>query len=459
MIIMKPPFLPFLASAGVALCALFLAATASAQVSLTFVTVGNPGNANDTSAINSLHPLGAVSYSYKMSAYDVTLAQYATFLNAVAKTDTYLLYNTNLGTYAQTKGIARAGISGSYSYTVIGTGTRPVTWVSWFNAARFANWMCNGQPTGAQGNATTETGAYTLNGANSGVTFTKNAGATYWIPSENEWYKAAYYDTSIAATNKYWAYPTRSNSVPGNVVGNGTNMANFNNGRYSTTQSTINNPNASYLTPVGAFTSSASAYGTFDQGGNVWQWTDQPYSSTGIGDDSRTLWGGAFNGGETFMQGNGNYQITKAPESKTYNLGFRLAATALSAFQQWLQSNSLPTDGTGTGSPTATPAGDGVANLIKYALGQSAGTINQSALPSSNVALDYLTLSYTRPEPAPAGITYIVEASGDLQTWSANGTVATPGPVLNGARTTAVRDSLTVSAQSKRFLRLRITMP
>ena len=77
---------------------------------------------------------------------------------------------------------------------VAGSGNKPITFVSWFDAARFCNWLHNGQPSGAQNAATTEDGAYTLNGATSGVAISKNATAKVWIPSENEWYKAAYYD-------------------------------------------------------------------------------------------------------------------------------------------------------------------------------------------------------------------------------------------------------------------------
>ena len=73
----------------------------------------------------------------------------------------------------------------------------------------------------------TETGAYTLNG-DTAVYFdgdTRNAGATYFIPSENEWYKAAYFNPS---NSTYWTYPTQSNSTPSNVLSaTGTNNANY----------------------------------------------------------------------------------------------------------------------------------------------------------------------------------------------------------------------------------------
>ena len=69
----------------------------------------------------------------------------------------------------QTIGITQSGSSGSYSYSVTGSDSQaancPIFDVSWGDAARFCNWLQNGQPTGAEGTGTTETGAYTLNGA------------------------------------------------------------------------------------------------------------------------------------------------------------------------------------------------------------------------------------------------------------------------------------------------------
>ena len=76
--------------------------------------------------------------------------QYTAFLNGGRNPDTYGLYNTNMGTDLNIKGIVRSGVSGSYSYSVIGDGNRPVTYVSWFDAARFTNWLHNGQPTGCR---------------------------------------------------------------------------------------------------------------------------------------------------------------------------------------------------------------------------------------------------------------------------------------------------------------------
>ena len=129
-----------------ALAAAMLSATAQADVfhmgagdtSLTFVPIGNAGNVADP-ATGSIY--GSVPYAYKMGTYDVTLAQYAQFLNAVAKTDTYGLYNSYTGTDFATQGISQSGSPGSLSYAVTGSApgasNMPVFDVSWGDAARF----------------------------------------------------------------------------------------------------------------------------------------------------------------------------------------------------------------------------------------------------------------------------------------------------------------------------------
>ncbi|HET6427976.1 MAG TPA: PEP-CTERM sorting domain-containing protein, partial [Phycisphaerae bacterium] len=75
--------------------------------------MGNVGNTPDSTGY------GAVDYEYRIGKYEVTAGQYCEFLNAVAKTDTYGLYNTEMdgNAYASCK-IQRSGSSGGYTYTV-----------------------------------------------------------------------------------------------------------------------------------------------------------------------------------------------------------------------------------------------------------------------------------------------------------------------------------------------------
>jgi formylglycine-generating enzyme required for sulfatase activity len=303
--------------------------SAAHALTLDTVTIGDPGNPNDPLTGNLY---GGVSYSYNIGKYEVTLNQYTEFLNAVAKTDTYALYNTNMGTDLNSRGISRSGSSGSYSYAVLGDGQRPVTYVSWFDAARFTNWLHNGQPTGLQVAGTTEQGAYTLNGATSGVGFSKGVGAQYWIPSESEWYKAAYYQPAAAGgdADGYWLYPTGSNAVPNSRNGSvsDANSGNFYrsvlpnpdgvNDGYAVTGSTSYSSSQNYLTPVGAYTQADSYYGTFDQGGNVWEWNDAIISS------SRGLRGGSWGDGGSALQS--SFRYGSGPTGESDSIGFRIAS-------------------------------------------------------------------------------------------------------------------------------------
>jgi formylglycine-generating enzyme required for sulfatase activity len=136
-----------------------------------------------------------VGYEYGIGKYEVTAGQYTEFLNAVATEDTYGLYNmlmdydANPGAFGPN--IKRMGASGGYSYSVAADwAKRPVNHVSFWDSARFANWLHNGQPTGPQGSGTTEDGAYDLNGytGSDEASITRQPGAKFFLPSEDEWY-------------------------------------------------------------------------------------------------------------------------------------------------------------------------------------------------------------------------------------------------------------------------------
>ena len=172
-----------------------------------FALVGDINNSNDSSGY------GGVSYEYLIAQYLVTNCEYASFLNAVAATDSYNLYNASMNNARG--GISRSGSSGSYSYSVkTNYGNKPVVFVSWFDCARYCNWLHNNKPSGGQDNTTTEDGAYTIpDGRTSGDAVAKNAGAKYHIPTENEWYKAAFYKGGSANAG-YWTYATQSDTAP-----------------------------------------------------------------------------------------------------------------------------------------------------------------------------------------------------------------------------------------------------
>jgi formylglycine-generating enzyme required for sulfatase activity len=324
----------FLINAAIVLT---LAATPTIAHAATIETVpvGNPGNANDPA---TGHLYGAVSHAYNIGKYEVTVGQYTEFLNAVAASDTYALYNTSMATNLNIAGIARSGASGSYSYSVIGSPNHPVTYVSWGDAARFANWLHNGQPNGAQGPGTTETGAYTLNGATSSAALlavTRVAGARWFIPTENEWYKAAYFQPAVQGgdSDSYWAYPMRTNSVPysdqppgatpdNTRVGNfywDDGTANGYDDGFAVTGSTSQSSSQNYLTDVGVYTSSPTYYGTFDQGGNVYEWNE-----TAVNTLSRGVRGGWWDDNSGSLRA--SYRQWRNPLVETFQLGFRMAS-------------------------------------------------------------------------------------------------------------------------------------
>lgn len=280
--------------------------------SLDFVSVGNPGNANDTHGDG----YGREDYTYKIGKFEVTAGQYTEFLNAVAATDTYKLYDNGMGMANSGCKIVQSGTSGNYTYSVPDfNANRPVNEVSWADAARFANWLQNGQPDGAQDLTTTEDGSYYLNGAMLHyelLGIVREADARYVIPSENEWYKAAYYDPSKPGGAGYWDYPTGTDDATSSdrVDPDPGNNANY---AYQ-----IGLPDQ--FTEVGDFENSESPYGTFDQGGNVLEWTDTSVPVTLY----CVLRGASFNDYNVENM-RADHRDNASPASGYYTLGFRIA--------------------------------------------------------------------------------------------------------------------------------------
>ena len=300
---------------GVAALLTSLAVSAHA-VTLDMVTVGDPGNTADTTG--APNPAGAVADAFQIMKFEFTNQQYKDFLNSVAATDTYALYNANMGLNAR-GGITQSGTSGAYTYaTRTNMGDKPVNYVSWFDAARVSNWLMNG----ATGTSSTETGAYTLNNATSGNAPAVNPGATFYIPTENQWYKAAYYKGG--STNAgYWDYGTQSDSLPTAVTagltgigssGSTGNFANYNSGADWNGQD-------GNVTTVGT-NGGASAYGAFDMSGNAYEWNDL----TGATGSSRGLRGGDWfsTNALPFLASSFSNSTNAATETDTF--GFRIAA-------------------------------------------------------------------------------------------------------------------------------------
>ena len=170
------------------------------STNLELVTVGNPGNAAYSYLDYSTGPIGAVPYSYQIGKYEVTNAQFAQYLNAVGTMDGSDVSSGPQGfeTGSFNTDITRSGSGTSgdpYVYNVTsGAENLPVTYVHFWDTARFCNWLASGQQittTASATNALVNNGSYTGVGTNA---FSRTASSTYVVPNADEWFKAAFYD-------------------------------------------------------------------------------------------------------------------------------------------------------------------------------------------------------------------------------------------------------------------------
>jgi len=301
-----------------ALSAWAYSCTASAAlVSLEFVTVGDPGNAGSPGG-----GPGAVAETFAMGKYEVTNAQYVEFLKSAAVVDPHGLFNPSMHA-DPLGGILRGGIAAPFSYSVkAGYENKPVVFVSALDGARFVNWLQNGQGAGD-----TEHGVYDL--ATFGSSAPQAPGATFWIPTQNEWFKAAYFQPWVMGgdVDDYWSFPTRSNASP---LATGPNPANPNSANYAAAAPTPGNPSGiNYLTDVGSYQLARSYYGTFDQGGNVWepQWIG--------GTSSKWVAGGGFNNGDYQMRSDGA-TYSGGAGTEQGDTGFRVATIPEPGAAAWV---------------------------------------------------------------------------------------------------------------------------
>ena len=252
------------------------------------VPVGKAGNPADATGF------GAVAYEYRIGKFEVTNEEYCAFLNAVAKTDSYELYDGRMG--GQYGGILRSGEGGSFTYSLKdGMGRKPVNFVTWLTCARYANWLSNGGGSGAD----TESGSYTIKWGQ--VTAPNHAALAaaktlkWALATENEWYKAAYFDAEKPGGPGYWPYAVKGGGAP------------------------ACNLNTDTPTDVGNFKTAPSPWGTFDQDGNVWE-----YNETMTG-DKVGLRGGSFymHDKDVYLLATTRYDVDSA---KWPNYGFRVVA-------------------------------------------------------------------------------------------------------------------------------------
>lgn len=194
--------------------------------------------------------------------------------------------------------IKRSGASGNYTYSVAsGYANRPVNYVSWYSALRFVNWLTNGQ-----GNGDTESGSYTITGAFPATvsipTHTSGSTPKWFLTSENEWYKAAYYKNGV-----YSLYANGTNTAP--VAGA---LCNYDHYDYT-----------SHLTWDGSLNGETEQNGTKDMMGNVVEWNESLINGLHPG-----LRGGSFDNNIYSLQASGRESPLQTWNSN-YNVGFRVS--------------------------------------------------------------------------------------------------------------------------------------
>jgi formylglycine-generating enzyme required for sulfatase activity len=410
-------------TAFLALVAACSAINPARAVTIDWVTVGDQGNASQSFWFG---PSGAVAYDYRIMKYEWTNSSYLQFLNAI---DPQGINPNNVfkqgSSYYQ--GIVRDSLNPDGSKYVLrkqAFADKPVNYVNWFDAARVANWLHNGSPTyvtsDASANAPHNGGAYSLGTATSGRPATKNPGALFYIPTNDEWHKAAYYKGGGTDAG-YWNYPTQSNTEPTPITpiyydsdpgigsaGPTGNFANFFNGG-------MFNGQLGNVSSVGT-NGGPSAYGTFDQAGNVQEWTDtrqdqyyfnwftgqQVYVRTNV-----TVRGGSY--GSTTEANTNSPQLVSysrdnfTPDYTNSNFGFRLASLptlTVSGSQIYVTPVSgIVTTGSGapqfnsgfTGSLTVTGGtatlGGSVAGTVTVAAGAAANIASGASLTNAKVSL------------------------------------------------------------------------
>jgi len=157
---------------------MIVASTHTHAVTIDWVTVGDPGNAADTTSY------GAVAEAFQIMKFEWTNSQYVEFLNAVdpAGSNPNGIYKTSMTNDVRGGITFTSGNPAGSKYVVkANMGSKPVNFTSWYDAARVANWLQNGQ-----GSGSTETGAYTLNGVTSGTVPAVNSGAVFY-PKLRTW--------------------------------------------------------------------------------------------------------------------------------------------------------------------------------------------------------------------------------------------------------------------------------
>jgi formylglycine-generating enzyme required for sulfatase activity len=297
-------------------------------VTIDWVTVGDPGNAGQTLSYSGTSmTFGAVADPFRIMKYEWTNSLYVDYLNAVDPqgTNPNSIYNASMASDPR-GGITNTGSTDGSRYAVrTDMGAKPVNFVTWWDAARVANWLHNGGQTygtsDSSASAPQNTGAYAVGTGTSGSVPAVTAGALFFIPTEDQWYKAAYYRGGGTSAG-YWAYATQSDTAPTAVTADSTGVGSAGGtGNFANYTSAADwNGQDGNVTTVGT-NGGASAYGTFDMSGNIYEWNDL----TGAAGSSRGLRGGNWFFDATYLSS--STRNSGATTGQNIYVGFRLAAS------------------------------------------------------------------------------------------------------------------------------------
>lgn len=245
-----------------------------------WATIGDPGNAGydrsdpTTDPINSITGRGSIGYGYRVSTTEISSGQWVEFLNT---------FGDHGDPHDAARDIFASGIERDRSYS--GPGRRwklldgfeeaeriPVLGISWFNAARYCNWLHHGQTTDLD---KLEYGAYDLRDVVDNIPPERSEGARYWIPTFDEYLKAAYYDPNRFGEGQggWWEQPNGSDTEL--IVGAPSDGGQTNAG---ISDLDVDATSAEILR-LGAYVDVTSPWGLLDVSGGGSEWVDGPVGS------------------------------------------------------------------------------------------------------------------------------------------------------------------------------------